>query len=119
LIVLVDGQIVADGTTAAVIGRTSQDTLVRLRLPEGTVTPDGLELTPDPADPGVLLARTTDPTDLLHRLTGWAVASGVRFEDLSVARPSLEDTYLALTGHAQGDPGEPVEQPVGRRGRRR
>jgi ABC-2 type transport system ATP-binding protein len=119
LVVLVDGQIVAEGTTAAVIGRTSQDTVVRLRLPEGTSTPDGFGLVPDPGDPGVLLARTTDPTDLLHRLTGWAVGSGVRFEELAVAKPSLEDTYLALTGHAQGDPSEPVEQPGGRRRRRR
>jgi len=120
LAVLVEGQIVAQGTTAEVIGNTSQDTIVRLRLPAGTPTPDGFGLAPDAGDPALLLVRTTQATDVLHRLTGWALDSGVTIEDLSVARPSLEDTYLALTGHQQSEPAD-VEPPAtgGRRRRRR
>jgi ABC-2 type transport system ATP-binding protein len=40
---------------------------------------------------------TDDPTELLNRLTGEALARGERLEDLSVTRPSLEDVYLQLT----------------------
>jgi ABC-2 type transport system ATP-binding protein len=38
-----------------------------------------------------------DPTELLHRLTGEAIARGERLQDCSVVRPSLEDVYLELT----------------------
>jgi len=41
--------------------------------------------------------ETDDPTELLHRLTGEALAAGERLEGLSVARPTLEDIYLELT----------------------
>ncbi len=41
--------------------------------------------------------QTEDPTDLLHRLTGDAIARGERLEGIEVARPSLEDVYMQLT----------------------
>jgi ABC-2 type transport system ATP-binding protein len=41
--------------------------------------------------------ETDDPTELLHRLTGEAIARGERLESLTVTRPSLEDVYLELT----------------------
>src|SRR5687768_1332971 len=41
--------------------------------------------------------QTDDPTDLLHRLTGDALARGARLENLHVTRPSLEEVYLDLT----------------------
>jgi ABC-2 type transport system ATP-binding protein len=41
--------------------------------------------------------RTDDPTDLLHRLTGEALARGERLEGLEVSRPTLEEVYLELT----------------------
>jgi ABC-2 type transport system ATP-binding protein len=41
-----------------------------------------------------------DPTALLHELTGAALARGTVVAELSVARPSLEDVYLALTADA-------------------
>ena len=41
--------------------------------------------------------QTDDPTDLLHRLTGDAIARGERLEALEVVRPTLEDVYLELT----------------------
>ncbi len=37
------------------------------------------------------------PTDVLHRLTGWAIERGEALDGLSVDRPSLEDVYLSLT----------------------
>ena len=41
--------------------------------------------------------ETEDPTELLHRLTGDALARGERLEGLEVSRPTLEDVYLELT----------------------
>ncbi|HKF79517.1 MAG TPA: ABC transporter ATP-binding protein [Thermoleophilaceae bacterium] len=41
--------------------------------------------------------ETEDPTELLHRLTGEALARGLRLEGLQVSRPTLEDVYLQLT----------------------
>jgi hypothetical protein len=89
-----------------VIGRHSAETLVRVRLPAGAETPEGFGLAPDPIEPTWLRARTLEPTTYLHRLTGWAVEHGIAFADLTVARPSLEETYLALTGSRQDDPGD-------------
>jgi ABC-2 type transport system ATP-binding protein len=47
---------------------------------------------------GELVERQTDdPTQLLHELTSETLARGERLEELSVARPTLEDVYLELT----------------------
>jgi ABC-2 type transport system ATP-binding protein len=41
--------------------------------------------------------QTDDPTELLHRLTGEALARGERLQGLTVSRPTLEEVYLELT----------------------
>jgi ABC-2 type transport system ATP-binding protein len=47
---------------------------------------------------GALVQRQTDdPTTLLNALTSEALARGERLAELSVSRPTLEDTYLELT----------------------
>jgi ABC-2 type transport system ATP-binding protein len=43
--------------------------------------------------------HTGDPTALLHRLTSEALAHGELLQELSVARPTLEDVYLELTAN--------------------
>jgi ABC-2 type transport system ATP-binding protein len=45
-------------------------------------------------------------------------AAGVRLDDLSVRRPTLDDVFLALTGHA-AEADIPAERPAARRWRRR
>ena len=50
---------------------------------------------------GELIERETeDPTKMLHELTAEALARGEQLQELSVARPSLEDVYLELTADA-------------------
>jgi ABC-2 type transport system ATP-binding protein len=44
--------------------------------------------------------QTNDPTELLHRLTGDALARGEQLEGLEVTRPTLEEVYLELTSEA-------------------
>ncbi len=46
---------------------------------------------------------TSTPTQDLHRLTGWAVEAGLELDHLEVNRPSLEDVYLDIVGHEDGD----------------
>jgi len=41
--------------------------------------------------------ETDDPTNVLHDLTAEALAGGESLQELSVARPTLEDVYLELT----------------------
>jgi ABC-2 type transport system ATP-binding protein len=50
--------------------------------------------------------ETEDPTELLHRLTGEALARGERLEGLSVSRPTLEDVYLELTAEQEASEAE-------------
>jgi ABC-2 type transport system ATP-binding protein len=45
-----------------------------------------------------VVVHTTEPTRVLHELTGEALARGEELERLEVRRPTLEDVYLTLTG---------------------
>ena len=47
--------------------------------------------------------ETDDPTELLHRLTARALERGVRLENLTVSRPTLEDVYLELTSEEESE----------------
>jgi ABC-2 type transport system ATP-binding protein len=77
--IIKDGRVVAEG-------------------PPGDLTPEsaGYRVSYLSGDHRVEL-QTDDPTDLLHRLTGDAIARGERLEGIEVARPTLEDVYLELT----------------------
>jgi ABC-2 type transport system ATP-binding protein len=96
--VIANGRIVAEGPPASLAGRDMAATLVRFRLPEGSPElPHGLRAAVAAAD-GSFQIRSEDPTRTLHELTGWAIERGLTLEGLEVARPTLEDVYLQLTG---------------------
>jgi ABC-2 type transport system ATP-binding protein len=78
--VLSQGEIVAHGTPADLIG-SSSGTEIHYRR-------NGSEV----------VVRTEDPTRTLHELTGAALAAGETLEGLEVRRPTLEEIYLSLTG---------------------
>ncbi len=96
VVVVVAGRVVADATPDSLGGRDHAPATVRFRPPVGIELPefrgrrfradrDHLELTgADQADLGALL--------------DWAREHRVQLADLTVARPSLEDVYLELTG---------------------
>jgi ABC-2 type transport system ATP-binding protein len=93
--VIAAGRIVAQGTPAAIGGRDLAQATVRYRVPAGTAAPADLG---GPAGVDGMVSFTPDDlTRGLHRLTGWAVEHGVSLAGLEIARPSLEDVYLALT----------------------
>jgi ABC-2 type transport system ATP-binding protein len=93
--IMAAGRIVAEGTPDTLAGRNTARTTVRFRLPDVAGPPPPLS-GPVSAD-GVVEFSPEDLTSALHELTGWALARGVRLEDLRIIRPSLEDVYLQLT----------------------
>ncbi|MET0419387.1 MAG: ABC transporter ATP-binding protein, partial [Actinoplanes sp.] len=77
LAVIADGQIVAEGTPATLGGRSAAGARVTWR------------------DNGVLRTeQVADPTELLRKL----IAEDADLRELTVTRPTLEDTYLTLIG---------------------
>jgi ABC-2 type transport system ATP-binding protein len=118
--IIARGEIVAEGPPATLGGRDVSATVIRFRVPAGHEVPaiEGLAV----AD-GMVAVTTWAPTAALHTLTGWATERGVELEDITVARPSLEDVYLQLTGAVEGageqEQAEEAAASGGRRRRRR
>jgi ABC-2 type transport system ATP-binding protein len=104
--VISDGQIVATGTPSTIGGRDTARARIRFALPDGYPAGDvPFDAIPTDAVPGdgLLTVETAEPTETLHKLTGWALGHGMTLDRLTVDRPSLEDTYLRLTGHGAPD----------------
>jgi ABC-2 type transport system ATP-binding protein len=77
--VLRQGEIVASGTPADLIGRAPSSVISFRR--------DGDEV----------VIQTEDPTRALHELTAEALREGRTLDGLEVHRPTLEEVYLSLT----------------------
>jgi ABC-2 type transport system ATP-binding protein len=102
--VIVRGRLVALGTPEELGAGDRGTALVSFRLP-AEVDPADL-----PALDGKVAQNGTDwefetahPTKSLHELTSWAVEHDIEVPSLSVGRPSLEDTYLALVAAHDAD----------------
>jgi ABC-2 type transport system ATP-binding protein len=93
--VMVEGRIIALGPPEQLAGRDALPAEIRFRVPETVRLPEGL--------PGLsregqsVLVRTPEPVAVAHRITGWALETGVALDGFAVAQPSLEDIYLELT----------------------
>jgi ABC-2 type transport system ATP-binding protein len=94
--VIADGKIVEEGTPATLGGRDLARARVRFLLPEGYSVTD-LPVPAAAGEDGRLVIEADEPTELLHRLTGWAIDHNTTLPGLTVDRPSLEDIYLGLT----------------------
>ena len=105
--VLFGQEIVASGTPASIGGRDVGAVTIRFRLPEG-VTAAELPMPATAADDGHVEIHTEDEVQVLHDLTGWALAGGHALAGLSVLRVSLEDVYLGLTKSGGAGTGEGV-----------
>jgi ABC-2 type transport system ATP-binding protein len=97
--VIAAGRIVAEGTPDTLGNRDHARAHIRYRVPGGTKPPGELAGVADTS--GFTTVTSADPVRDLHRLTGWALESGVELDGLEVTRPSLEDVYLSLTGDEQ------------------
>jgi ABC-2 type transport system ATP-binding protein len=101
--IVVGGRIVAVGPPRLLSGTELEQTRITFSLP---ARPEGPPALPDSlgatASGGGYVIVTKDPVQVLHDLTGWALAEGTELVDLSVSKPSLEDVYLQLTGGVAG-----------------
>jgi ABC-2 type transport system ATP-binding protein len=99
VVVVVAGRIVYEGTPDTLGGRDQAPATVRFRLPDGVA----LEQLPEfrgrrfRADRDHMELTGADQADL-GALLDWARERRLQLADLTVARPSLEDVYLQLTG---------------------
>ena len=100
VIVIDRGRLRASGTTAELRAAAGLGPRLRFRVTGGTTAAaDDLDLSgPVRADgqDGWRVVSSADPAGDLHRLTGWAIESGLALEGLEVVQPSLEDVYLDL-----------------------
>jgi ABC-2 type transport system ATP-binding protein len=102
--VIAGGQLVAMGTPAELANQRGGGGRIRFRLPAGRVVDE----LPRLGDRIVLHEGTVEldsrsPTRDLQALTAWATAAGIELEELTIAPPSFEETYLALVGHEEGE----------------
>ncbi len=107
--VIVNGAIVAEGSPAELMGQDAA-AAISFHLPEGhAAILEGIEGARDDGHGGYEL-RGDSPTELLHELTGRALAAGIELADLRVERATLEDVYLGLTSGVDRDDetGEPA-----------
>jgi ABC-2 type transport system ATP-binding protein len=102
VVVIAAGKIVAEGPPESIGGRADADAEIRFFLRPGVALSD-LPLPASTAPDGAVEITTSEPTRILHELTGWSLDRGVELEGLSVTRPSLEDVYLALIGPYETD----------------
>lgn len=97
--IIVHGKIVAEGTPGELVRRYERDAVIRFSLP-AHMPPADLPVVPSRLDDGAIEFHTATPTQVLGRLTQWAVERGIELDHLAVQRSSLEDVYLELTrGH--------------------
>jgi ABC-2 type transport system ATP-binding protein len=96
VIVIAHGKIVAEGPPETIGGRATAATRITFSVPDqysAAIPFDSIR-----RRNGAFTVESTDATRDLHRLTSWALDAGVTLEGLTVAKPSLEDVYLALVG---------------------
>jgi ABC-2 type transport system ATP-binding protein len=104
------GRVIAEGTSGELKASVGSGTL-HLRVADpaqrpaaGKVLADvlGVPVLED-ADPAALSARGPDPDHVAGALTALAGA-GVAVSELSLGQPSLDEVFLALTGHPAEEP---------------
>ncbi|MEM9651272.1 MAG: ABC transporter ATP-binding protein [Actinomycetota bacterium] len=103
IVVIAAGKIVAEGTADQLAEQVGATTQISWRpAPGSPEPPERLGALPGSRVPGAVaddrIIATENVVPALHALTSWAIAEGVELVDLNVARPTLEDIYLALTG---------------------
>jgi ABC-2 type transport system ATP-binding protein len=97
--VMVAGEIVASGPPESLAGRDEQPTEIRFVLPHGVALSDLPLMAAESIDESgdVVVITTRQGVSAIHDLTGWALERDLPLAGLSLAQPTLEDVYLALT----------------------
>lgn len=96
VVVIASGRVVAQGPPATLGFRDRARARLRYQLPPGAAPPAGLG--GEPGSDGFVEVYVDDAVNDVHRLLSWAIERGYDLGGFEVARPSLEDVYLELTG---------------------
>ena len=96
IVVIADGEIVARGTADELAEQVKATT--QITWTPATDFPEPPESLGWKRTQTGALIETDDVVPALSSLTSWALDAGVDLPDLNVARPTLEDVYLTLTG---------------------
>jgi ABC-2 type transport system ATP-binding protein len=93
--IMVSGEIVAEGTPTELARKDGATTIRFKTVPETDDLPKNL---PEEyvTDRGWHTIVTSNPTQMLHEITGWAMERGVELDELSVSTPTLEDLFVEL-----------------------
>jgi len=117
LVVIDHGRIIAQGTSAQLKSQVSGDRL-QLRLATPTTSRAAQAVADLGSGPLLVDTRTgevtvpiADGVAILPEVVRQLDASGLALSDLAVRRPTLDDVFLALTGHATQPP-DPSEAPA-------
>jgi ABC-2 type transport system ATP-binding protein len=96
--IIARGQIVADAPPADLLRDHGDASAITFKLDtEAPNLPAGIEELATRSEGRVVL-HTSKPVESLHEVTGWALREGIELGDLSIAKATLEDVYLKLTG---------------------
>jgi ABC-2 type transport system ATP-binding protein len=104
VVIMAGGKIVARGAPNEIGGRAHGHVTIEFDLPQGQ-DPNSLPVAADVEGSVVQVLVNGDEgaTEVVHKLTGWALGLGVELEGLTITRPTLEDVYLELTADAQAE----------------
>ncbi len=94
VVVLAGGQVRADGSPRTLGARDKAVARISF-APLGAMGPEELPVSVEVASTSWSV-QAESPTKALAVLASWAVERGLELDELSVSRPSLEDTYLEL-----------------------
>jgi ABC-2 type transport system ATP-binding protein len=100
--VIRQGRIVGSGTPVELARMLELRSRLTFTLPErvqvADLPPQVREHGVDELEAGTIRISTSEPTQLMADLCGWAVEHAVKLEEMELRAPSLEDSYLTLTG---------------------
>lgn len=113
-VVIIDhGRVIASGTPAELSAAAGTGTVISFRLPAGVEAADLPTVgTTRRVGGNIVELGTASTTADIAVLSEWALARGFELEDLTLARPSLEDIYLDLVGQPAAPVGEDVDPGV-------
>jgi ABC-2 type transport system ATP-binding protein len=104
VVILREGQIVAQGSPDKLGAELGRDSVIRFRIPAGVNADEVASVLgiPPQLSGGVATLPSRDPQRDLYRLLEWAARRDLELHDLEVRRPSLEDIFLDVTAQPEG-----------------
>jgi len=98
--IMVNGTIVAEGTTKELAGQASE-TAIKLRLAANNEQLPQHLVSKSTSIGDSITIHTDTPTQTLYEITNWSINTDNHLEEITVSRPSLEEIYLKLVDQSE------------------